>query len=265
MWTKLAEPVAELRLQRLHVRDPALVGLAGDDRHDLPLLGPVRLGKRANREAQLLERLGVGRDQGEVGVLVRGRHSEGVAIDAVQLGKLAAQRATLHGARAAGRRGDDPEGGVRGAGRGSEPRPELATARGAVTEPRHGGGPIGRQHLPDAAEGDDDRPREPDGAAHPVEVEAQDEVGDQPWIAEAQPDRADDDRPADEAGHHLEQPAEPARSLRVASFRHQLLNPTPPVVGRGRRAPISRPGSASHDTRRGVRAPRRSMCSTGRG
>ena len=49
-----------------------------------------------------------------------------------------------------------------------------------------------QRHLDRHPEQDhDDRAREPEGAAQPVEVEAQHEVGDQPRVAEAQPDGAD--------------------------------------------------------------------------
>ena len=65
---ELRERGAELALQGVHVAASLLVGLAGDDGADLPLHRPVGLCQRPDGAAQLVERLGVGRDQGQVRV-----------------------------------------------------------------------------------------------------------------------------------------------------------------------------------------------------
>ena len=58
---EVREGVAELLAQDADVLDAALVGLPRDDRDDLALRRPARLGQRPHRVPQLLERLGVGR------------------------------------------------------------------------------------------------------------------------------------------------------------------------------------------------------------
>ena len=63
----------ELLAQGRHVLDATRIGLARDDRDDLALGRPLRLRQGADRVAQLLERLGVGRDQRQVDELVDGR------------------------------------------------------------------------------------------------------------------------------------------------------------------------------------------------
>ena len=70
---EVGEGGAELLAQGADIGDPGVIGLAGDDRADLALGRPLGLGQCADRLAQLLERLGVGRDERKVGVVVPGR------------------------------------------------------------------------------------------------------------------------------------------------------------------------------------------------
>ena len=63
------EPVAELLLQPGHVLPARLVRLAGDDADHLQLGRVVGLDDRLHRPLQHVVRLGVGRDDAEVGVL----------------------------------------------------------------------------------------------------------------------------------------------------------------------------------------------------
>ena len=81
--------------QGLHVRDAGLVGLARDDRADLALRRPLRLGEGADRVPQLLERLGVGRDEGQVNQIVRRRRRIRQRLDRLQLSHLAPQAPPL--------------------------------------------------------------------------------------------------------------------------------------------------------------------------
>ncbi len=89
--------------------------------------------------------------------------------------------------------------------------------------------PVDGDHAPDPSIRHHDRAGEPERSADPVEVEAQDEVGDEPWVAEAEPDRRDDDRPADEPGDHLEQALDPAIPLIARCLGHG-----PPSAAPGR-------------------------------
>ena len=179
---ELGERATEFLAERLHVRDPLRIGLAGDDRADLAVGRPFGLRQGLHRVPQLVERLGVGRDEGELD-----------------------QVASLGSA-------------------GSRSLNRL--------EPRL---PIGREHATHASVADDHGDAQPERAAQHVEVEGQDEVRDQPRVAEAEPDRAQDDGPADEPRHHLQHALEPSVPIDLRVIDHDFTAGRPPAVP----APVS--------------------------
>ena len=234
---ELPELVAELFAQRADVGDPILVRLPGNDRADLPFPWPARLGERADRGPQLLERLGVGRDEGKMEDFVGRWRSLVEGRDSPQLGHLLAGTADRRAVRE--RRGHDPEGRVWPIG--LEGGPQLGNTRGRVGERIDPVRPVDFERAAHASVGHDDGAAEPERAAQPVEVEAEDEVRDELRIAEAQPDREDEDRPRDGAGHHLERAAEPEVAVRVV-VRHRYrsgraagADPDPPRASLSRR------------------------------
>ena len=66
MWKKWRNRSPNSSRSRATLRRPLEVRLAGDDRDHQPVARIVGLGQRADRLVQLLERLGVGRDEGDV-------------------------------------------------------------------------------------------------------------------------------------------------------------------------------------------------------
>jgi hypothetical protein len=192
--------------------------------------------------AELLERLGVGRDERQVDVLPRIGDRLATPVELVELRQLGGDPARLVGTR-----------GARGARHHAErttrrSRPELREPRGEDPSTRRSVGeagaaldPVDCHDVADAAVGHDHRAREPEGAAEPVEVKGEDEVGDQPRVAEAQPDRADQDRPRDDARHHLQQAPEPAVAIVVAVRHVPNRRPGGGLPPTERVAPPSRP------------------------
>ncbi len=266
---ELRECAAELGLEGLHVGDAGLVRLARDDRADLALRRPLRIGESADGVPQLLERLGVGRDEGQVDQVVRRWWRLRQRLDRSQLRQLAPQPPPLPTARTSER--DDAERLARQVG--AERREAGFEDRSAGRRIGEAGkplGPVDGKHVADPSEGDDHRAAEPERAAQPVEVEAQDEVGDQPRIAEAEPERQDQDCPGDRAGDHLEEAAQPAQAIGIVAGGGGHRGRTGRTAGRGREPavaplPPSRPVSASRGRPADGPARRRSRSATGSG
>ena len=66
MWKKWRKRSPNSSRSRATFARPVEVGLAGDDRDHQPVARVVGLGQRPDRLVELLERLGVGRDERDV-------------------------------------------------------------------------------------------------------------------------------------------------------------------------------------------------------